>query len=106
MEFCKLCKNIMAKRTQSGDVINKCTQCENITIGNKYGTLFYEETSTTAENDKKYDIFLENVPYDKAPYRVKNPCPKCKLPYRTLVRIGRIERSKLVCSSCHEITDY
>lgn len=96
----------MEQKTQSGDVIYSCTYCQLTQIGDSYGTLFDEETNMSSENEEKYNTFINNVPYDAAAFLVEKKCPKCNIPYMALIRIGKLEKAKYICKSCHSVYDY
>jgi hypothetical protein len=84
-----------------GDVVFKC-RCTYTIAGEPKDTLFYEEIPATSFN-AKYNVFIENSPYDTAANRVRKECPKCKLDFMTQIRVGEVQSTIYTCFCGHVV---
>jgi hypothetical protein len=41
------------------------------------------------ESLDKYITLIENSPFDIAGQKINKPCPKCNMPYMTLIYVGK-----------------
>lgn len=105
MNFCKQCQSILEKEiSHTGAISFLCIACNLRTDGSPADTLIHEEFLEMAEIIQKYDVFVSNSPYDHAGNIVKQDCPKCKLDFMTLVRIGVNESIIYTCVCGHRVS--
>lgn len=88
----------MSKNTSAaGNVVFLC-RCQLIIEGDADDSLMAEEYLETTESDQKHEVFIENSPFDAAANVVLKDCPKCKLNFMVMIRIGVNETSMYTCS--------
>lgn len=96
MKFCALCESHTVKHTHQGAIIFRC-RCLNETIGTPADTLMAEGVIAAEESSQKHEVFIEQAPFDPARNIVAKPCPKCRMPFLTLILVGVNQQSLLVC---------
>jgi hypothetical protein len=88
----------MNKETIS-DMIRFICPCGKTIDGDASDTLMAEEfLEISASSSTKYDDFINNSPYDPAGLKVAKACPKCTVPFMTMVRVGDRETALYICS--------
>lgn len=95
-KFCPECESYMHKSTATGTIIYKC-RCQFTMQGNEYDTLMDEQIYGAAESNIKYIDFINNSAHDPAGNRINKPCPSCKVPFITTIRLGSTEMVMFLC---------
>ena len=103
--ICNVCRNIVTEDTYTGEFIFKCTTCGEIYESEDQHTLILEENLNTQDQLQKYIERIINSPFDFANERIAITCDneKCKLPYMTIVKIGKNQNVFYTCT-CGNIT--
>lgn len=101
MKFCPLCESRMNKTTATGSIQFVC-RCQETIPGAPEDTLMSEELSQSS--NAKYEVFIDNAPFDLASNKVLMPCPNCSLPFLNMIRVGINEQVLYVCRCGFKIT--
>ena len=105
MKFCNICSSIVSKNVSSGVVKFTCV-CGNEFLGGDDDTLIVSETLEISESLATYKDMINNSPQDAASYKVEKTCPKCKLNYMNLLRLGSAHLVILTCSCGYQTTAF
>src|SRR5688500_1202761 len=97
MKFCPECASHMTKTTSTTGILFYC-RCQNQIPGTAEDTIMAEEYISAGESLNIHDVFIENAVHDPAGMKVRKLCPKCKLDFMTMVRIGEQEKTFYLCS--------
>ena len=97
MKFCPQDDRIMTKQTGTGYPVFKC-ECGYTEQGTSEDTLIREWNFATSASDSKYEIIIDNSPFDLAANVVKEDCPQCGIKYLNRTIIGPDAVTKYVCS--------
>lgn len=99
--YCPNCSHIMEKQTTTDEIVFYCSFCKTSANGGPEDTLIISETRMSEDTDA-YDHIKKYAALDKCNKRLLIPCPKCKFPAMSVVRIGERERAILVCFCGYE----
>lgn len=102
MKFCVECGSRTQANTATGELSFDCIQCQKRYNATPQDTLMVEEFIKTEAENLKYQVFIENSPYDVTNKKILKQCPKCKIDFMTLIRIGEQEKVMYTCT-CGEI---
>lgn len=81
-----------------------CTRCLTVIPGTDEDTLLAEGyQESTALQYEKHASFIETSAFDLAGYKVSKPCPKCDMPYMTMVQVGEQLNTMYTCTCGHRI---
>lgn len=99
MKFCDQCQTIMFASTSTVGVVYNCPRCANQAEGTPEDTLLAEGYQESTElKYQKHAAFIESSAHDPAGHKVEKQCPKCKMPYMTLVQIGEQMTTIYTCT--------
>lgn len=104
VKFCNLCGSLLTPSTVSGDLVFHCI-CKEVLQSEPEDSLRFEEYLETSESNLKYKVFIENSPFDAAGKKVAKECPECKLPFMTMIYIGKTQTVLYTCSCGAKLTN-
>jgi DNA-directed RNA polymerase subunit M/transcription elongation factor TFIIS len=99
MKFCPKCESIMSSVATNTGVMFQCGRCLASVDGTPDDSLLAEGyQESTALQYEKHAAFIETSAFDTAGNKVAKPCPKCNLPYMTMVQIGEQLNTMFTCT--------
>lgn len=103
MPFCENCDRHMTKRTTTNKIVFTCAKCYTRTDGTDEDTLMSSRINFVDDaSNGMYQTFKKQAAVDPTNAKELIPCPKCKMPYTTLIRLGAQDRGFLICSCGYE----
>ena len=97
MKFCIECSSILIPSVKTGELTFHC-KCGKIYTSDANDTLRFEEYMESSESKEKYQTFIDNSAFDPAGYKINKLCDECKMPYLTLIRVGKDEKLMYTCT--------
>lgn len=91
----------MDKHTTVDQVVFYCNICVNTTEGTAEDTLMFSNIKVTNDNDM-FNSFKKHAAVDPCNAKKMIPCPKCRMPYMSIIRIGAQDRGYLICRCGYE----
>jgi DNA-directed RNA polymerase subunit M/transcription elongation factor TFIIS len=86
MRFCPECSTIMDFMPSADGIQFKCV-CGYSEPGTAEDTLRAEGFLESSESAARYEVMIDNAPFDQAAFRVYKDCPGCGLNYMAQVNI-------------------
>src|SRR3989304_9788735 len=97
MKFCIECSSILIPSVKTGELTFHC-KCGKIYTSDDNDTLRFEEYMESSESKEKYQTFIDNSAFDPVGYKINKLCDECKMPYLTLIRVGKDEQLVYNCT--------
>lgn len=95
VKFCNKCNSMMMKTANNGTIKFICV-C-GVSADGEAADYVMKKTHSSRDDVEKFKIMIENSPFDLAGQKVSVSCPKCAMPYRTLVMVGTNKQIMLTC---------